>query len=123
MGRISSNIGLITGLPITDTVDQLMGIAARPRDLLTGRTQDLQSQQIAVTGLSARLQTLKFDLTKLSVSDPYQAREVSSQDESAIIATLVSGGQPPVSEVQVRPVQTASSQQLVSKRFSSLDDI
>ncbi|MEO2045537.1 MAG: flagellar filament capping protein FliD [Pirellulales bacterium] len=123
MGRISSNIGLITGLPITDTVDQLMGIAARPRDLLTGRTQDLQSQQIAVTGLSARLQTLKFDLTKLSVSDPYQAREVSSQDESAIIATLVSGGQPPVSEVQVRPVQTASSQQLVSQRFSSLDDI
>ena len=60
MGRISSNIGLITGIPITDTVDQLMQIAARPRDLLTSRTESLQSQQLAITSLSSRLLGIQF---------------------------------------------------------------
>ncbi len=123
MGRITSNIGLITGLPITDTVDQLIGVASRPRDILTSRTVDLKSQQAALTGLSARLQALKFDLSKLNVADPFQARAVSSQDETLLTVALAAGGKPPIGDVSVRPVQTASSQQLISQRFSSLDDI
>ena len=35
MGRIQSSVGLITGIPIQDTVDQLIKLAAKPRDLLT----------------------------------------------------------------------------------------
>jgi len=123
MGRITSNVGLITGLPITDTVEQLMSIASRPRETLSSRTQLLQSQQLAITGLAARLQTLKFDLTNLSVADPFLAREVTSQDEAVIIASLASGGQPAVSSLQLRPVQTAAAQQLVSQRFESVDDV
>ena len=48
MGRITSNIGLITGIPITDTVDQLIGVAGAPRDLLSSRNQGLQQQQLAI---------------------------------------------------------------------------
>ena len=46
MGRIIANVGLITGIPIQDTVDQLIKIAARPRDLLVSRTQGITNQQV-----------------------------------------------------------------------------
>jgi len=81
MGRIQSNVGLITGIPITDTVDQLIGVAGRSRDLLASRTQGLQQQQIAVNTLSSRILSLKFDLGKLKVSTPFQARNVKSANE------------------------------------------
>ena len=123
MGRIQTNIGLITGIPITDTVDQLIQVAAAPRQLLQARTQDLQSQQLAINRLSSRLLGLQFDLGKLSVSDPFQARSVTSQNEDLLTAVLALGGKPPVGNYQVRPVQVAASQQLISQRFEDLDDI
>jgi len=123
MGRITSNVGLITGIPITDTVDQLMAVAGKPRDLLASRNQGLQQQQLAVNSLSSRILALKFDLGKLGVSDPYQARSVTSLNEDVLSATLKSGGKPPLGTFKIQPVQTASSQQLISQRFESLDDI
>ncbi len=123
MGRITSNVGLITGIPITDTVDQLMIVAGAPRDLLASRNQGLQQQQLAVNSLSSRVLSLKFDLGKLNVSDPFQARKVTSQNEDVLTAVLSSGGNPPVGNFKVQPVQTAASQQLISQRFETLDDI
>lgn len=123
MGRITSNVGLITGIPITDTVDQLLQVAGAPRDLLLARNQGLQSQQVAVNTLATRLLSLQFDLGKLGVSDPFQAKSVTSQDESLVTATLASEGNPPVGNFPIRTVQTASSQQLISQRFEDLDDI
>ena len=123
MGRIQSNVGLITGIPITDTVDQLIGVAGQSRDLLSSRTRGLQQEQIAVNTLSSRILSLKFDLGKLKVSTPFQARSVSSAKEDVLSATLASEGKPPLGSFSLRPAQTASSQQLISQRFESLDDI
>jgi len=123
MGRITSNVGLITGIPITDTVDQLIQVASRPRDLLSSRNQGLQQQRLAINSLSSRLLALKFDLSKLNVSTPFQARSVTSANEDILTATLTSSGQPPIGSFAIQPVQTASSQQLISQRFESLDDI
>ena len=53
MARIQSSIGLVTGIPITDTVDQLIAVSARPRDTLVGRTNKLQSEQLAIGELTA----------------------------------------------------------------------
>jgi len=123
MGRITSNVGLITGIPITDTVDQLIAVAGAPRDLLLSRTQGLQQQQLAVNSLSTRLLSLQFELNKLNVADPYESRTVSSQNEDALTATLANNGKPAFGTYQVQPVQTATAQQLVSQRFEDLDDI
>ncbi len=123
MGRITSNVGLITGIPITDTVNQLIQVAGAPRDLLLARNQGLQSQQVAVNTLATRLLSLKFDLGKLGVSDPFQAKAVTSQDESLVTASLATEGNPPVGNFPIRTVQTTSSQQLISQRFEDLDDI
>ena len=123
MGRIQSNVGLITGIPITDTVNQLIEVAARPRDLLTSRTEGLQQTQIAINTLSSRVLSLKFDLDRLNVADPYQARSVTSSDTSVLTATTNGNGQPPLGNFNLRPARVASSQQLISQRFDSLDDI
>ncbi len=123
MGRITSNVGLITGIPITDTVDQLMQVAGAPRDILESRNQEIQQQQLAVNTLATRVLSLKFDLGKLNVSDPYQSRTVTSQNEDVLTAVLSSSSNPPVGSFKIQPLQTASSQQLVSQRFESLEDI
>ena len=123
MGRIQSNVGLITGIPITDTVDQLIGVAGQSRDLLSSRNQDLQQEQVAVNTLSTRILSLKFDLAKLKVSTPFLTRSVSSAKEDVLTATLASDGKPPLGSFSLRTAQTASSQQLISQRFESLDDI
>ena len=43
MSGIASSIGLITGIPIKDTVDQLISISAQPRDALVERTATLNA--------------------------------------------------------------------------------
>ena len=123
MGRITSNVGLITGIPITDTVNQLIAVAGVPRDLLLSRTQGLQEQQFAINSLSTRILGLQFELNKLKVSSPYEARTVTSQNEETLTATLANNGKPSFGTYQVRPVQTATAQQLISQRFEDLDDI
>lgn len=123
MGRITSNVGLITGIPIADTVDQLMQVASRPRDLLQTRNQGLQQQQLAVNSLSTRLLSLQFDLGKLNVATPYDSRAIASGDEGLLEATIENGATPSIGSYQVRPAQTATSQQLISQRFEDLDDV
>ncbi len=121
MGRITSNIGLVTGIPIADTVDQLMQISGIPRDRLATRTQGLQSQQLAISSLSSRLLAIKFSLNSLNVSSVYNGREVTSSDTDVLTASLASGASPPVGNFDVRTVRTASAQQLLSQRFEDLE--
>ena len=123
MSGISSNVGLITGIPITETVEQLIQVAAAPRDLLISRTQGLLSERTAITSLSSRLIGLQFDLGKLNVADPFEAKTVSSSDASILEATIASDGKPVAGSYSFRTVQTASAQQLVSQSFESVDDI
>ena len=123
MGRITSNVGLITGIPIAETVDQLIQVAAAPRDLLISRTQGLLSERTAITSLSSRLVGLQFDIGKLKVPDPFEAKSISSSDKSILEATLATDGKPSTGNFRFRTVQTASAQQLVSQRFESVNDI
>ena len=49
MAGIQASSGLITGIPIQDTVDKLMTIASQPKDNLVNRTKSLQSEKLAIT--------------------------------------------------------------------------
>ena len=122
MGRIQSNIGLITGIPIADTVDKLMQVAARPRDLLASRTDALKSQQVAVSTLSTRLLSLQFSFNKLKGSDLYNAQDVTSSKPDVLAATLNPSSPSSVGQFDARVVQAASSQQLLSQRFEDLQN-
>ncbi len=122
MGRITSNVGLVTGFDIQGTVDQLMQLNAAPRNNLFNRTEALKSEQVAVNTLSARLVSVQFDLGKFSSASLYSSRQAVSSNSDVLSVSLTGEATPPVGGFSVRTVQTASSQQLVSQRFDA-DDI
>ena len=117
MGRIQSSIGLITGVPITDTVEQLMALSARPRDMLSDRTDALQTEQAALTELTAMLVAVRYVTDNLGKSGLYDQREVSSSLPDNLAATMT--GTPTKGTYQFTPLQTVQSQQLLSSGFQS----
>ena len=121
MGRITTSVGLISGLNISEIVDQLVGIAAIPRDTIAARNKDMQSQQTAIGALSAKLLGMQFDLGKLAGKSLYAAKKATSSDATVLSATISSASQAVKSNYSFTPVRTASAQQLVSQRFTSAD--
>jgi flagellar hook-associated protein 2 len=121
MGRITSGVGLISGLNITDIVDQLIEVASKPRDTLTTRTKDLQSQQTAIGTLSAKLLSVQFEMGKLASASLYAAKKATSSDETVLTATVSNSKTAVNSTYSFTPVRTAAAQQLVSQRFASKD--
>jgi len=120
MGRIQTNIGLITGMPIGDTVDALMDLAAKPRDMLLERTNAIQDEQLAVTELSAMLLSVKYITDNLGKQSLFDKREVTSSDPSVLSASVTV--QPPLGTYQFTPLRMAQNQQLLSSGFESDTD-
>lgn len=117
MGRITSNIGLITGLPITETVDQLMKVQARPRDLLVSRNERNSLQLDALTnltGLTLSLQVMAKNLGKL---ENFSETKATSSTPAAISATVT--GKPAVGSYTFTPIQQAQAHQLISSGLPS----
>jgi len=117
MGQIQTNIGLITGMPIGDTVDSLMVLAGKPRDMLLERTERLQQEQAAVTELSAMLLTVKYVTDSLGKEELYDKRDVLSSNPDVLSATV--DGRPPMGSYQFTPLRTVQSQQLLSSGVES----
>jgi flagellar hook-associated protein 2 len=120
MGRISSSVGLISGLNITDTVDQLIKVASTPKTILESRTKDLKNEQLALNTLSGKLLSLQYDIGKLTGTSLYQAKSASSSDANLLNVSVKSGGTPVAANYQFTPVRQASAQQFVSQRFDGL---
>jgi flagellar hook-associated protein 2 len=68
MAGIQSSTGLITGIPIQDTVDKLMAIAAQPKNTLSNRTKLLESEKLAVTQLTSLLVAFQFESNQLGAA-------------------------------------------------------
>jgi flagellar capping protein FliD len=51
MGRISTGIGLVSGINSKDIIDQLMSLESRPKDLLQTRVDSTNQQRLAYTDL------------------------------------------------------------------------
>ncbi len=120
MGRIQSNIGLISGMPIGEIVDSLTALAARPRDLLMERTTKLQQEQLAVTELTGVLASVQYILKSLGKHDLYGQRKAVSSDPDTLSATLT--GEPPKGSYQFTPLRMAQGQQFLSSRFRNDSD-
>lgn len=117
MGRINSNVGLITGISITDTVDQLIKLAAKPRDMVQSRTNQYKSEQVAVTQLTALLLSAQVAGKKLGDAAIYEQRAVQSLDAETLKAAA--NGQPSLGTYQFTPLQQVQAQQLLSDGVAS----
>jgi len=119
MGRIQSNVGLLSGVPITDTVNQLINLAAAPRTRLSNQNQKLQGQQLAVTELTAAVLSVQFATNKLSNVSVFTTRTLTSSNSAVL--TAATDGNPPVGEFQFTPAQTAQKYQALSTGFADTD--
>jgi len=117
MGRITTNVGLITGFPIKDTVEQLVQLQAIPRDNLLDRNSNLVEQQTALTDLTAQLVSLKLNTDKLGLSSIYGQRNVTSSDTSII--SVSAGDNPPLGSYNFTAIRQVQSQQLLSSKVAS----
>ncbi len=117
MGRINSNVGLITGISITDTVNQLLALAAKPRDMVQARTDKFKAEQVAVTQLTALLLSTQVNAKKLGDAALYDQKTVQSLDAATLKATA--NGEPSLGTYQFTPLQQVQAQQLLSDGVAS----
>lgn len=117
MGRITSNVGLITGIPIEETIKKLLEIQAAPRDRLVSRNEELDKQQVALTELSALLLAFQFTATNLGRPDLFKSRTATSSNPSLLSVT--SSGTPPLGTYQFTPLQTVQAHQVLSSGVTS----
>src|SRR5688572_32835551 len=104
MGRISSGIGLITNIPIEETVNSLLALQGRSRDLIVNRNKALDKQQVAFTELSALLLAFQFTTNNLGRTELFRARSTTSSSPSLLSVTHT--GEPPLGSYQFTPVRT-----------------
>ncbi len=119
MAGIQSTNGLVTGIDIQGTVDQLLNVAAAPRARLTDATKQLQNEQIAITSLTALVVGVQLSTDRLGVSSLFTSTTATSSNTSSIKATVT--GTPKVGSLSLIPVRQASAQQLTSTLLSSKD--
>ncbi|HTN77053.1 MAG TPA: flagellar filament capping protein FliD [Pirellulaceae bacterium] len=121
MGRIQSTTGIISGIPIVDTVDQLIKLQAQPRDALVARATKLQSQQSAIGDLTAVTIALQISVKKLLQASTFSQKTVTSANTSVLKATANSANTPANGNYRFTAVRQATSQQLLSTGFATRD--
>ena len=117
MGRIQSDVGLVTGINITETVDKLMAINSQPRDRLITRTDNLKKSQVAYTELTALVIGVQLATTQLGRADNFSSLKVTSSKTDIITASA--SGTPAAGKTKVTSVRLAQSQQLTSSAIAS----
>src|SRR5687768_6589791 len=120
MGRISSSIGLATGFPIQDTVQQLIALQGRRRDLLVDKNKKIDSQRTAVTVLTAQLVAVQIQVKRLGTASIFSQRVVSTSNTDVLEAAGT--GAPVLGEFPFTPLRMARAQQVQSSRFASKTD-
>ncbi|GIW94806.1 MAG: hypothetical protein KatS3mg110_2847 [Pirellulaceae bacterium] len=119
MAPIQPNVGLITGIPIQETVSRLMQIAARPRDLLISRNKSLQEQQVALNSLTALVVAIQLAAKNLAKASLFTNRAVTSSAPTILSATV--NGTPSPGTYQFTPIRTAQTSSWISGGFVSRD--
>jgi flagellar hook-associated protein 2 len=117
MARIQATTGLVSGIPIDQTVSELMAIASQPMNNLKTQDTTLTNQQTALDQLSALLLTVQSMSKNLGQTDLYAQTTATSSDPSALTTTVT--GNPQVGTYQFTPVQTVQSQQWLSSGVAS----
>jgi len=117
MGRITTGIGLISGINSAELIDKLMAIEARPKTQLQSRIDQVNQQKLAYADLAARLTSLKLSATTLKRSSTFGRTSATSSNEAVLTATTSSTAA--AGTYQLRVAQLVSSQQSVSDGFAA----
>lgn len=117
MSGIQSSVGLITGLPIDETVNKLMAISAQPRDTLATRNAGFKQEQVAVNDLMVGVIAIRLASERLANPNTYATRNIASSDSDVLAATIT--GKPVAGTYTFTPLETASSHHILSGGIAS----
>jgi len=120
MGRIQSNVGLITGIDIRKTVDQLIAVSAQPRDRLENRVKGFQGQQIAVNELTALVIGVQLQSDRIGNASNLSTTTATSSKTDVL--TAINSGSPAPGIYSVQTLQTAQTATASSNSFTSATD-
>lgn len=112
MGRISTGIGLVSGINSKDIIDQLMALEARPKDLLQSRIDTASKQKTAYTTLQTKFASIKLNAQALQKPSTFNNASTTSSDENVLTATAASGAA--IGSFQFQVARMVSSQQIIS---------
>lgn len=112
MGRIQSNVGLITGVPIGETVDKLMQIEARPRNNLQEANKKIDLERAAITELSALLMAAQYPVKNLGKVAIYDKRAATSSNDAALGVRVT--GSPAVGNYVFTPLRGVQADRWLS---------
>jgi flagellar hook-associated protein 2 len=117
MGRIQSNVGIVTGIDIQSTIEQLMAVSARPKTLLENRVAGLKAQQVALTELTALMVGVQLQSDRLGLASSMNTTTAtSSRPENATVAV---SGSPTPGNYSIRVLQTAQTATASSSPIAS----
>src|SRR5215207_9322406 len=119
MGRITSGIGLVSGINSRDIIDQLMTLESQPKTRLEDRIDETNKVKLAYTDLSTRLASMKLTGTTLKKASTFQAAATTSGDDDILTATAANGAA--VGNYQFQVARLVTTQQAVSGGFSDFD--
>lgn len=114
---IQSGGGLVSGIPTTDLINQLMQLEARPKALMQRRIVQLQAQQAAFLDLNSRLGALRSSAQGFRVNSTFGAMKATSTNPDALTATARTGAAAGTYSFVVDRLVT--SQQMLSRGFAS----
>jgi len=119
MGRITSGIGLVSGINSRDIIDQLMQIEARSKTLLQQRIDKTNQRKLAFTDLSTRLTSLRISATTLKKPSTFTQAQTTSSNENVLTATAAAGAS--VGSYTFQVARLVTSQQSVTRGFADAD--
>src|SRR4051794_35427012 len=91
MGRISSSVGLISGIDTGSIITQLIALDSAPVNALKTRVTTANQQTQAYTDLGTQLGSLKHIGDTLTLPSSFWAAATSSSDEKVLTATAANG--------------------------------
>src|SRR4051812_1815035 len=115
MGKITSGVGLVSGINSKDIIDQLMTLEAKPKDLIQKRIDSVNDQQVAYTDLKTRLTGMRIQASSFKKPSFFQASTANSSDEDVLTATATNGAA--VGSFQFQVARLVTTQQTVSRGF------
>src|SRR3954462_9470346 len=115
MGRITTGVGLVSGINSKDIIDQLMKIESQPKDILQTRVDSANQQRLAFTDLLTRLSSVKVFGQTVQKPQAFGAAGTSSSDESVMTATASAGAA--IGSFQFQVSRLVTTQQAVSGGF------
>jgi flagellar hook-associated protein 2 len=117
MGRITSGIGLVSGINTSDIINQLMTLEAEPVSILQTRVDSTNQQKLAYTDLQASLASIQIFGQTIEKPQTFDAASTTSSDENVLTATATAGAA--IGSFQFQVARLVTTQQAVSSGFTA----